>query len=434
MMRNDTAKNTAVTDRAIPLYSERFDVKKEVTEATVKTLSGDKLGLAGSIAYLDEGSSLYDTFIRSTSNDGKAEKSASAQLISLYQEPLRQELKNIERLVIIGGGSHDSIANQELALVSNMFAHEGKPPLKEIVLVDVSENFLRDGLDAVHEVEQKHGVEFDIKLIRGDFKKVAKNFDTIMTEEFGSKPKDSIKSAVIMTGGTFGNLEGVSSTDRFPGTEIDVQMAHLADYVGNGSTVMFDYFTRLENGPSYYNTSQLSDFFNNIPRIMQRYCKNLQGLEANSDDGYDHLFRYRARALPDAQLIAHELIAEKDQTPRIVNGIERVFPISRNDRLVMMFSLRAHASDIYKRPHQNTGLVSSSYVAHGDLVMHSFKRVGTPGATYDPNMDIKITAPNGEIAPSETHSIASRLNGVTTFVRGLRPLIGPGLSPTPSAG
>ena len=49
---------------------------------------------------------------------------------------------------------------------------------------------LRDGLDAVHEVEQKHGVEFDIKLIRGDFKKVAKNFDAIMTEELGSKPKD----------------------------------------------------------------------------------------------------------------------------------------------------------------------------------------------------------------------------------------------------
>ena len=143
MMRNDTAKNTAVTDRAIPLYSEGFDVKKEVTEATVKTLSGDKLGLAGSIAYLDEGSSLYDAFIRSTSDGAKKEKSASAQLISLYKEPLRQELRDIERLVIIGGGSHGSIANQELALLSNMFAHEGKPALKEIVLVDVSENFKR---------------------------------------------------------------------------------------------------------------------------------------------------------------------------------------------------------------------------------------------------------------------------------------------------
>lgn len=372
-------------EKDIFIFSQTYDVQKEVTEATINTLT-NKLGAASSIAYLDKGAELYERFKKTTLENNDPSKSESARLISTYKDSLCKEIKDVSRLIVIGGGSFESLYNQELALVSGLYAGGTKPPLQEIVLIDVSREFLSEGVQAVQKFEAEHNTKLDIKLIQSDFKKIAKSFDTIMTEGFGSKSINDTHAAIILTGGTFGNIEGIAATDRFPGAEIDKQMAYIADYVGKGSIAMFDYFTKIETGVNYYSKNQLSEFFNNIPRIMQKYCKNLEGLYSNPEN-QELFFRYRARALPSARMIAHELVAETNQSPKIVNGIERLFPINQNDTLTMMFSLRAHASDIYNRPYQNTGLLSSSYVSNGDLVMHSFRKVGIPGATHQPEIE-----------------------------------------------
>lgn len=414
------------------IYEDNYPVAEKVTKVTINTLMSNRLGMAGSIAYIDNGATLYEKFKRSHVPDSKPEESTSARLINVHKSALANEIRDIERLIIVGGGSYDSIATQELALVSELFAHEAqqKPKLKEIVLIDVSTDFLNEGRRAIKDLQEKVQQKFKVIPLRADFKDISGDtFDHIM-DAYGSGSRDQTKAAVMMTGATFGNIESVSAIDKFPGNEVDEQMAHLGELVGQGSNVIFDHFTKIDTGVQYYDTRELSDFFNNIPGLMRKYCKGLHDFNVNGDNNGQQFFRYRARLLPNARMIAHELVAEQSQTPRIVNGVERVFPINTGDTLNIMFSLQARADDITYRPVQNTGLASQMSVSHKDLqVMHVFKKVGAPGALYHPDTSFQTMDPKsihvGATASKRNWSEMARM--VQQFR--ISPEIGPGLTP-----
>jgi len=390
-----------IKDNGADIYDEAMNVGNLVKHATINTLMNKRLGLAGSIAYIDKGAALYEEFKKSHLPKNDPSQSASAQLIDRHKASLTHEMQDIGRLIVVGGGSYDSITNQELILADNLFAHENKPPLKEIVLVDVSLDFLKQGIQAAKDFREKHKRP-DIRIIpiRADFKNVSGvAMDTIMAR-YGAAPRDEIKAAVMMTGATFGNIEGVSAVDKFPGNEIDIQMAHLGELAGKNSIVMFDHFTKIEAGENYYTTPELAKFFNNIPVIMQQHCSNLQGLYAG-----ENYFRYRAKMLPNARMVAHELIAETPQTPRIVNGAELIMPIATGDTLNVMFSLMARTDDIANRPDANTGLKKITYVSSpNDLVMHVFQKTSLPTTLHHP--DIEMFHPRSN-APSHIRESGS---------------------------
>lgn len=215
------------------------------------------------------------------------------------------------------------------------FAGNRKPKLSEIVLIDVSTDFIHECEHAISDFCNNYGKKIDVISLQSDFKDISGiRFDEIL-RAYGTKSRSEVKSTVLMTGGTFGNIESISAMDKLPSNEIDVQMAHLAELVGVGSSVMFDHFTRISTSENYYDTPELAAFFNNIPRLMQKYCTGLKDFHVNGDNGSNY-FRYRARMLY-ARMVAHELVAEIPQTPEIVNGVERVFPINVGDTLNVMF-------------------------------------------------------------------------------------------------
>jgi hypothetical protein len=396
--------DSAAEIRYIPVYDAGFNLVADVTKATIHTLLPETLGLAGSIAYVDEGAKLYEEFKRSTLPEHNPAGSEVAQLINTHKDTLVKEIEDIERLIIVGGGSFDSILNQELLLLKHLFSKNPRPKLKEIVLQDISEEFLSDQVKAVQHFENEHGVRFDIRVIRGEFKKISPQFDAIMTQHFGSKSREEVKAAVIMTGGTFGNLEGLASTNRFPGKEIDRQMAYLADFVGNGSTVILDHFSDIEKAVAYYGSGKLDKFFENIPSVMRQYCKGLVDFFVNGDKNRK-FFEYNVVAHSRAGLIGHELIVKEDQSPKIVNGTNLVLPLQKDEPLSMMFSLRAEASAITSRPSENTGLASTFHATDGDLVIHAHKRVGVPAILHQKEMTFGTAQ-----AMSDTTILASSLN------------------------
>lgn len=435
---DNKATFSKVSDAESDIYDVEFNIVDKVTNATRSTLSNSRLGTAGSIAYVDNGAALYETFKRSHTPEQNPAENTSARLISTHKSALLSEIKDIERLVIVGGGSYDSISSQELALVGGLFASQRKPKLTEIVLIDVSTDFIHECERAIGDFQAKHPTKpLKVIPIRADFKDVTgAKFDEILAA-FGAKDRESTKAAVMMTGATFGNIESVATMDKFPGNEVDEQMANLADLVGIGSTVMFDHFTKPDTSEKYYGTPELSAFFNNIPVLMQKYCKGLQDFHVNGDNGQQY-FRYRARQLPNSRMVAHELVAEAQQQPKIVNGVERVFPINVGDTLNIMFSLQARADDITWRPVQNTGLASQMSVTHKDLqVMHVFKKVRLPGALHQ-NDEVSYQSVNPESHANGTGHVAQIVrDGLSRImapaVASFRPRMFGGSFPAPAA-
>lgn len=411
-------KNTVVPSEDTSLhqiYDKGFNAADVVTRATGETFGRKSLAQAGQIAYIDNGASLYEAFKKSRLPQQDSSQSAPSRLLTMHKGAIADTIKDIERLIIVGGGSYESFMNQEMLLVNEIFAQDKKAPLKEIVLIDVSTESLADGHRAVEEISTKLGRKFNTLSIRSDFKSASgETFDQIMAE-WGSEKRDGIKSAVIMTGGTFGNLEGITSTEAFPINDVDEQMAHIGELVGTGSTVIFDHFTRMDSAEGYYNSPELAAFMTNIPNIMKEYCKGLSNFRVNDPGSYnDPYFSYRARAIPNARIVAHQLIAEVPQTATIRNGIEKVLTIS--DKYTVMVSLYPSVDDINRRPSVNTGLESQFHVSSKDLVLHVYKKTGQPAVLLE----------DDEIA----HSSISRGSSVPGGVISLTPFNHRGYSAT----
>lgn len=375
-------------------YDKGFNPVEEVTRVTADTLGRKNLAMAGKIAYIDNGAALYEAFKKSRLPKSDSSQSAPSRLLTMHKGAIADSIKDIERLVIVGGGSYESFMNQEMLLLTEIFAQDPKAPLKEIVMLDVSQESLADGHKAVEDISVKLGRTFNTLSIRSDFKNASgAAFDQIMTE-WGSKKRDDIKSAVIMTGGTFGNLEGITSTEAFPINDVDEQMAHIGELVGIGSTAIFDHFTRMDSAESYYNSPELAAFMTNIPSIMQKYCRGLSNFRVNDPGSYnDPYFSYRARSIPNARLVTHQLIAESPQTAILKNGIEKVLTIS--DKYTVMVSLYPSVDDINRRPAANTGLESQFHVSSKDLVLHVYKKIGRPAVLFEDDAIMESTMTRG---------------------------------------
>jgi hypothetical protein len=418
---NDTSKTQKYTNTSQDIiYDAGFDVIPEVTRITADTFSKKGSGLAGQIAYLDNGAKLYQAFKDAhshTDENGNEEISDPARLISVHKSALREAIADAERLIIIGGGSYSSIMSQELSLVRAVFEADHKAPLKEIIIVDTSPEFLAEDIHAVRDFEEKLNsdlninVHFDVTGLRGNFRKIAgETFDDIL-QRLGKLKRDEIKSALITTGATFGNLENVGSTDSVPENDVDVQMATLGEFVNVGDTVMFDHFTMMRNGEGYYNHPALAKFFTNIPVIMRDHCKNLIDFNVNDVNGNpdDIYFSYRAKNLWKARLVAHQLIAELPQTSTISNGIDRVLTI--NGEYNVMYSFRPTADIIINRPSANTGLESNFYVSSKDLVMHVCNKVQSHVSALKPDEPIQQSVTSASMS-SNNIVMAAGLSGL----------------------
>lgn len=350
-----------------------FVPAKEIVRATKHTFGRNGQALFGNIAYLDSGAKLYQKFIEAS---GQTDQTDSQRLIAKHGGTIAQDIGDIQRLIAIGGGSYNSFYNQELALVREMIKHSPESfSLNEFVLIDVSEDFLREQQQAITRFSQEHSIDVSIISIRSDFERISgERFDNILKNEFSNaKSRNEVKAAVISTGATFGNLTNPSVTNALPTHDIEVRMAKMGDFVSIGSVAIFDYFTKTENAENYYNQTELAQFFENIPHLIRLYGKDaLENFYENTPNKEDGIyFRYRAQAFYDSRLIAHQLVAVRPQESVIHNGGgSQVLTIGPNERYTMMYSARPRTDDIQSRPTRNTGLRPDYHVSSGDLVTH----------------------------------------------------------------
>lgn len=364
------------------LCTFRLDPVEMATRATAETFGRKSLARAGKIAYLDNGAELYETFKTARSDGHDSSKGSPAHLLSIHKGSIAGSIRDIERLIVVGGGSYDSFMKQEGVIIKEIFAQNPNAPLKEIVHINVSQESLGQELGAIAQISTEIGKPLKTLSIQADFvSATGVTFDNIMAE-WGSTSRADTKAAVIMTGGTFGNLEGITSMEAFPIHDVDLQMANIGELVGPGSTILFDHFTKVEAAETYYNSPELSAFMTNIPAIMQKYCHGLSNFRINDESRYqDPYFSYRAKSIPHARLVAHQLVAETPQEAKIKNGSEKILTI--DDKYTVMVSLYPMVDDILRRPAANTGLRSDFHVSSGDLVMHVYKKVGEPAVWND---------------------------------------------------
>lgn len=68
----------------------------------------------------DRGASLYEAFKKSHVQEETPPESTTERLITTHKSALLSELKDTERLIIVGGGSYESLTKQELVLVGGL--------------------------------------------------------------------------------------------------------------------------------------------------------------------------------------------------------------------------------------------------------------------------------------------------------------------------
>lgn len=383
-----------------------FNPEKEVLHATKLTFSRGAHAVCGNIAYLNGGAQLYDDFVKAQQPE-EIQPPVSQLAISKHGAAIASDIEDIERLIVIGGGGYNSFKNQELSIVNEIEKRkEGQSPLSEVVLIDVSDDFLDQQVTAIRDYESATGKHLHVLSVRSDFQKISgKKFDTIL-ETCGMRSREDVKAALISTGATFGNLDN-PAIDGLPFEDMEKRMARLGEFVGNGSTVIFDYFTKLETAESYYSSPKLAEFFTNIPHIMTLFCgDSLRNFKQNTPSIEDGTyFSYRPKVFANSRMIAHQLIAEQPQRPIVINGAgERVLTIETGEKYTMMTSFRPKTDDIHSRPHENTGLRPDYHVSMNDITVHVCTKVGFPevlSEDYSYLADRPVQAPSRMLVKSQ---------------------------------
>jgi hypothetical protein len=352
-------------------FYKQFNLQAKITSVTHNLLLNNGLGHAASIACMETGAGLYASM---STADKKTQN-----LLAVSKAAVLDAIYDCKRLIIIGGGPNEKISTQEIALINQLGITS---PLREVILLDTSDQLLMESMGAM---KARSGKDIRIVGIRADFKDLSGDaLDEILRAQ-GMAHRDKTRAAVLMTGFTFGHIEGVRNTDQFPGNLVDERMACIADMVGLGSHIIFDHMTAVENTMPYC-TREESEFFSNIPALIQTHCQGLYNFRINGD----HERRYFTpvvRHLPKAGLIAYELAVDYPQNPHtVIKGVERVYPIRLEDRLTLMFSMAAEAQNISGRPVQNTGLTHMATCEDGTSAVHIFKKTGIPSALYHPDI------------------------------------------------
>lgn len=335
-----------------PRESSTLDVYQLVTDFTYKTfVKRSEQGIAGSVAYLNGGMTLFDAFKRvqnklpNTMNE--------AQFLKQRGQSVLHAIKGTKRAIIVGAGPVESLQNQELETLKHL------DELEEVVLIDVSEQSLRDNFKAVTDFDQN----LKIYTIRDDFRQ------SVLPSELPLRDY----TTVISTGGLICNPEN-PITNAFPLDNIVRDMKHFANLAGakKGNKLWVSYFSNgsQKSARDEYDKQELKDFFLNIPQTMKMFCEGLE----NFDPSPENFSCPEPTWNEKSQLIAHTLKIEKTQESAaiVLNGHKQVLNLKAGDEFVMMYSLRPDPSKISKIPPQNTGLTTDIYVSNGDIVEHVF--------------------------------------------------------------
>ncbi len=418
----------------LDIYDTGFDLDEEITrigKALLLRKDGQDRGIAAPILYGDpKGARLFQAFIEqaaSKDENGNKQDSLPAQLIDRNQAALAQTYAGINRLVVIGGGDYNSFMKQEAVVLSGISGKgRGKKKELEVVLVDVSEEFLRDEIRALHDLGRKVGANYKIIPIKGDFTKVSgEKFDDILTSGFGAAPRKETMTGIISTGATFGNIQNVNDTESIPFQKIDERMAIFGEFGDVGSIIGFDCFCTLENSTDYYDARPLREFFRNGMDLIARRAEGIHDLLAKDSNGAP-LFRYAPQQYPQSALLAHRLEAISPQTITVVNG--STISVTVDDSYHMMYSLRPRADHITSRPVINTGLEHDSLVGMSGLNFYTFRKTGEAAILlsngHAGSLDEVAATPQQEKAvalakvPSE-----KKASGLENFIKRFKPVL-----------
>ncbi len=336
-----------------------FDLHREAKRIGTLLLHSQVRGIAAPVLYGDEkGSKLYTDFLKERT-DRRLEDTAPARIFKDHARTIATRYRDVDRLVIIGAGSYDAFMNQEGALIREVIEQRGKNKKIEVVLVDVSLDFLKENIRALHDLGHEIGADFVVRAIQADFTRISgKKFDQIMREHFDSQSRKNVKTGVISTGATFGNIEEVPNTETIPTGTIDKRMALLGEFGAEGSVIGFDCFSGYDESQGYYRSPKLDEFFlNGLEVIRREGPEEIKGLEIHDEEGA-LLFTYDPKFYTRSALYAHRLVAQQRQTIQVMNGGNKHVDVDipQYSTLHMMYSLRPPQDVITSRSTNNTGM------------------------------------------------------------------------------
>ena len=373
-------------ETSMPTPRMDLDTAALVTDVTLRTFDRRARAIAGPIAYLGKGADLYDAFKNAHEDSSTNEEK---ELFNENKQPIAQAIKDTERAIIVGVGPLEYFTDQELLILQQ----PEMANLKEILLVDVSRDFLAASLHAANDVLHQKMLErkkmdpsvseddYRVQLVCDDYRVVASKLSQDRHEYFDTDRQ----TTVFVTGGLFGNIENPEA-DSFPLHAIQEEESHFAKIGGVGSKILASYFYKTDSvqATGYYQTPELTRFFLNIPKTIYDHCVGLEDFSPTPDN-----FAYVARWNDDAGYIEHRLRIVKSQQPTItLNGQTRVLDLRKDDEFVMMVSGRFDPVRMSQIPSHNTGLSVSRTFMGKEMALQLFYTQGVPN-------NISFTPVNG---------------------------------------
>ena len=369
-----------------------FDLSQQAKQIGIALFHHRQSGIAAPILYGDpKGASLYDTFI-SKAHNGDPKDAAPARLIDNNIQAIATKYKDIDRLVIIGAGNYETFLNQEGAILEQLHSLQGDDRKLEIVLIDVSEDYIKEDIAALQSLGEKLKTDYTVRAIQADFTTISgATFDRIMTDYFGSKARNEVKTGIISTGALFGNIENVPNLESVPTGLIEKRIAIFGEFGAEGSVIGFDCFSNLDS--SYYHSETLQEFFlNGIDVVRREGPEEIKGLKLYDADG-NLMFRSEPKNYIGSKVSAHRLVATQRQVIQVLNGggVHIDVDIPQNSTWHMMYSLRPEQNFIINTSAHNTG---ASYDANfGDrsgLNFYVFDKTGVPAILESVNENANI--------------------------------------------
>lgn len=317
------------------------DQKKDVTAAAINLFSGIEHGHMGRIAYLDNGSFLFNKFVHE--NPNYYLYNDEIELFSKNCAELTRNFRFCTRAVIVGPGPRDSFMQKEMHILKYM------PHLQEIIFIDLSQKFNDAAKKAIDRSYIFNRMGVRTSYLTMSFR-IAAHF--LVPQE---------NTAVLCTGSLISNLENVKSTEPFPKVKARIFMQGLQHLAGPNGKILIGYDSNgnIDTLLRAYDQC-LEPFMINIMRVIRDNVPGAQTMKVGPE-----YFSYEASVIPCVPLVEHRLLVKQDQTITITsrNKTPITFELKQGQRLTMMTSLKPRPS-LLDSVGRNIGLYTADIYRH----------------------------------------------------------------------
>lgn len=327
-------------------------ISDTVTKAAIALFTRKQWGHMGDIAYLNGGGKLFGDFTQNN-NDYYVYRSEVSHL-AYNAKSIANDIGDTEHLIIVGPGPALSLRMKDMQILKLL------PHVKKVTLVDISQSFNDQGLEALEDFKRESGRTFQTGALTMEFHQAASHVDHTMP------------TTVISTGSLISNVHN-APVGGFPEHPLKDMLQGFSDLAGPDGRVVLGYDSNDDEFSlrrAY--SARLAPFIKNIAKIIADHCEGIQGFDG-APDNFDYEMAWDYKSLQ----VMHKLIVKKSQAFTIdYQGRSHSLTLRAGEEFVVMSSIKPRASIMSRMAEdKDVGLDTQNvYQDRHGMVEHVFTR------------------------------------------------------------